>query len=65
MAFLAAATTRRRADDEFADGRKVKGTLHWVSAAQSIPAEVGLYETLFSVEDPMDVSEGEDFIRSR
>ena len=46
------------------DGRKVKGTLHWVSAAQSIPAEVRLYETLFSVEDPMDVSEGEDFTRS-
>ena len=46
------------------DGRKVKGTLHWVSAAQSIPAEVRLYETLFSVEDPMDVPEGEDFTRS-
>ncbi|MEM7410234.1 MAG: glutamine--tRNA ligase/YqeY domain fusion protein [Myxococcota bacterium] len=43
------------------DGRKVKGTLHWVSAEHAIPAEVRLYETLFSVENPMDVPEGEDF----
>ena len=35
------------------DGRKVASTLHWVSAAHAIPAEVRLYETLFSVEDPM------------
>jgi glutaminyl-tRNA synthetase len=42
------------------DGRKVKGTLHWVSAPRSIPAEVRLYETLFSVEDPMDVPEGQE-----
>jgi glutaminyl-tRNA synthetase len=32
--------------------RKVKGTLHWVSAAQSLPAEVRLYDRLFSVENP-------------
>ena len=43
------------------DGRKVKGTIHWVSAAQSVPAEVRLYETLVSVEDPMDTSEGGHF----
>ena len=34
------------------DGRKVKGTLHWVSAEHAIDAEVRLYEPLFSVEDP-------------
>ena len=32
--------------------RKVKGTLHWVSAAHSLPAEVRLYDRLFSVENP-------------
>jgi len=35
------------------DGRKVQATLHWVSAAHALPAEVRLYETLFTVEDPM------------
>jgi glutaminyl-tRNA synthetase len=34
------------------DGRKVKATLHWVSAAHAIPVEVRLYDRLFSVEDP-------------
>jgi methionine--tRNA ligase beta chain len=34
------------------DGRSVRGTLHWVSAAQSMPAEVRLYDRLFSVESP-------------
>ncbi|HDZ21092.1 hypothetical protein LCGC14_0094640 [marine sediment metagenome] len=43
------------------DGRKVKGTLHWVSAAEAIPAEVRLYDHLFTTEDPEDVAEGEDF----
>jgi glutaminyl-tRNA synthetase len=43
------------------DGRKVKGTLHWVSATESIPAEVRLYSTLFGVENPLDVPEGRDF----
>jgi glutaminyl-tRNA synthetase len=42
------------------DGRKVKGTLHWVAAEQSIPAEVRLYDRLFQVEDPMNVPEGKD-----
>lgn len=36
-----------------ADGRKVKGTLHWVSAAHAIDAEVRLYDRLFDVENPM------------
>jgi glutaminyl-tRNA synthetase len=39
------------------DGRKVGATLHWVSAAHALPAEVRLYETLFSVEDPMGEAE--------
>jgi len=34
------------------DGRKVKGTLHWVSAAHAVPAEVRLYDRLFTVENP-------------
>ena len=34
------------------DGRKVKGTIHWVSASESVPAEVRLYDRLFSVEQP-------------
>jgi glutaminyl-tRNA synthetase len=34
------------------DGRKVKGTLHWVSAAHALPAEVRLYDHLFSEPDP-------------
>jgi glutaminyl-tRNA synthetase len=40
------------------DGRKVKSTIHWVSAAHAIDAEVRLYETLFTTEDP---NEGDDF----
>ena len=43
------------------DGRKVKGTIHWVSAAHALPAEVRLYDTLFSQPHPEDVPEGEDF----
>ena len=43
------------------DGRKVKGTLHWVSAEHSIPAEVRLYEHLFLKENPSEVEEGKDF----
>jgi len=43
------------------DGRKVKGTLHWVSARHAVDAEVRLYETLFAREDPLNVGEGEDF----
>jgi glutaminyl-tRNA synthetase len=43
------------------DGRIVKGTLHWVSAAHAVDAEVRLYEHLFTKEDPNDVPEGQDF----
>jgi len=44
------------------DGRKVKGTMHWVSAAHAVPAEVRLYETLFSDPYPEQTAEGQDFI---
>ncbi|MGE4290746.1 MAG: glutamine--tRNA ligase/YqeY domain fusion protein [Desulfovibrio sp.] len=39
------------------DGRKVKGTLHWVSEAHAVPAEVRLYDKLFSVENPAAVKD--------
>ncbi len=42
------------------DGRKVKGTIHWVSASESVPAEVRLYDRLFSVEQPG--ADGADFL---
>ena len=44
------------------DGRKVKSTIHWVSAAHAVDAEVRLYDVLFTVENPDNVPEGEDFI---
>jgi glutaminyl-tRNA synthetase len=44
------------------DGRKVKATLHWVSAAHAVPVEVRLYDRLFSVEDPENVPEGRTFL---
>jgi glutaminyl-tRNA synthetase len=44
------------------DGRKVKATLHWVSADHSLPAEVRLYDHLFSDPNPMDEKHGGDFI---
>jgi glutaminyl-tRNA synthetase len=44
------------------DGRKVKATLHWVSAAHALDAEVRLYDRLFTRENPDDVEEGRDFI---
>jgi glutaminyl-tRNA synthetase len=40
-----------------ADGRKVKSTIHWVSAAHSLPAEVREYERLFTIENPDDNEE--------
>jgi glutaminyl-tRNA synthetase len=43
------------------DGRKVKGTIHWVSAAHAIPAEVRLYDHLCKVPFPDEVPEGQDF----
>jgi glutaminyl-tRNA synthetase len=44
-----------------ADGRKVKGIIHWVSASDCISAEVRVYGRLFSVSDPEVVPEGKDF----
>ncbi|MCC6862694.1 MAG: glutamine--tRNA ligase/YqeY domain fusion protein [Bryobacterales bacterium] len=44
------------------DGRRVKSTLHWVSAAHSIEAEVRLYDHLFTCENPAAESEGQDFM---
>ena len=43
------------------DGRKVRGTIHWVSAAQSVESEVRLYDHLFTKENPEDVVDGEDY----
>ncbi|MEE9126331.1 MAG: glutamine--tRNA ligase, partial [Planctomycetota bacterium] len=43
------------------DGRKVKGTIHWVSAQHAIQSEVRLYDKLFTTEDAEDVVEGGDF----
>jgi glutaminyl-tRNA synthetase len=40
------------------DGRKVKGTIHWVSAEHALSAEVRLYDKLFTVDDPLDLPEG-------
>ena len=42
------------------DGRKVKGTIHWVSAQHAFKAEVRLYDHLFAAKDPSDVPEGQD-----
>ncbi|MFP5211241.1 MAG: glutamine--tRNA ligase/YqeY domain fusion protein [Acidobacteriota bacterium] len=44
------------------DGRKVKSTMHWVSAAHAISAEIRLYEKLFTKTDPGDFEEGESFL---
>jgi glutaminyl-tRNA synthetase len=44
-----------------ADGRKVRGTIHWVSARHALNAEVRLYENLFTKPNPYDVAEGGDF----
>ncbi|MBN2446575.1 MAG: glutamine--tRNA ligase/YqeY domain fusion protein [Phycisphaerae bacterium] len=43
------------------DGRKVKATMHWVSASHAIDADVRLYDHLFTKEDPDDTPEGQDF----
>ncbi len=44
------------------DGRKVKSTMHWVSAAHAITAEIRLYDKLFSKPDPYDLEEGQDVL---
>jgi len=43
------------------DGRKVKSTIHWVSAAHALDAEVRMYDKLFTKEDPNQVDEGQEF----
>ena len=43
------------------DGRKVKSTIHWVSASHAVDAEVRLYDNLFTKEDPSELEEGQDF----
>jgi glutaminyl-tRNA synthetase len=43
------------------DGRKIKGTLHWVSEKHALPAEVRLYDRLFAAENPGE--EGDDFLK--
>jgi glutaminyl-tRNA synthetase len=44
-----------------ADGRKVKGTIHWISASHALPCQVRLYDRLFKTPDPEEAPEGEDF----
>jgi glutaminyl-tRNA synthetase len=44
------------------DGRKVRGTLHWVSAEHAVRGQVRLYDRLFSRENPDDVEPGKDFL---
>ncbi len=44
------------------DGRKVKATIHWVSAEHAVNAEVRVYSTLFAKENPNDVEEGKEFL---
>lgn len=44
------------------DGRRVRGTLHWVSAPHALPAEVRLYDRLFSAEEPDKAPEGMDYM---
>ena len=44
------------------DGRKVKATLHWVSAAHAIEAEVRLYDRLFKAKNPLQVEDGKDWL---
>jgi glutaminyl-tRNA synthetase len=44
------------------EGRKVKGTIHWVPASDCVPADVRLYDRLFSKEDPYATEDGKDFL---
>ena len=46
------------------DGRRVKGTIQWVSAKYGVPAEVRIYDRLFNVENPDKVEEGHDFLEN-
>ena len=44
------------------DGRRVKATLHWVSAAHAVPAEIRVYDRLFTNPNPNDAPDGQDFL---
>jgi glutaminyl-tRNA synthetase len=44
------------------DGRKVRGTLHWVSAAHAVAGEARLYDRLFLKENPLDLEQGESWL---
>jgi glutaminyl-tRNA synthetase len=46
------------------DGRKVKGTIHWVSAAHAVNAEVRMYDRLFKSENPESAEEGQSFLEN-
>ena len=46
------------------DGRKVKGTLHWVSVSHSIKAQINIYNRLFNKENPLDIQDGENFLEN-
>jgi glutaminyl-tRNA synthetase len=46
------------------DGRKVKSTMHWVSAEHALGAEIRLYDKLFSKADPYDLEEGQDVLEN-
>ena len=46
------------------DGRKVKGTIHWVAEKHAIDAEIRLYEQMFAAEHPEDLPEGETFMEN-
>ena len=52
---------RETAGGKAPDGRKVKGTIHWVSAQHAVDAEIRIYQHLFSQENPADVPEGVDW----
>ena len=57
-----APTTRRPAAATRRTGGRCKGTIHWVSAAHAVDAEVRLYDRLFTVRTPTAVPEGSDFL---
>jgi len=44
------------------DGRKVQGTIHWVSATHAVDCELRLYDKLFTIPNPDDVEDGQDFL---
>jgi len=61
---LRATVDRETRGGQAPDGRKVRGTIHWLSAAHAVPTEFRLYDTLFTVSDPRDMPEGGDVLDS-